>query len=349
MASFEDRLNTFIIIGENVHCSRRVKLDGPRCLKEGATEYVVWMDGGVQRRMEIPTWFKKDNQHYNSGLVSHCHLAVEYGLRGDPVGAEYITWVAKRQTAKGAGFLDVNIDEVSPSLEKRLESMAWIIPITQLAAGKTPLSVDSSNTETILKGLEVYDYAQSTPMLNSVSLERLDVVDVAASRKLPVIVMGSGRTGMPHSVDERMENLSEMIGICREKGIQDGHMYIDVLIYPKAAGAKEGLDGLLAMEEVRKTFGADIHIAGGHSNFSFGMPLRHLINAVWLDLAIQRGCDSGIIDPITVDPQAIKRLDRKAPYYQRTSDMILNPDDDNVMEYLGEARSGGIEDPFAGK
>ncbi|MBI3832301.1 MAG: dihydropteroate synthase [Planctomycetes bacterium] len=349
MATFEDRLSKFIIIGENVHCSRRVKLDGPRCLKDGGKEYVVWKDKGQPRRMEIPDWFKKDNQHYNSGLVSHCHLAVEYGLRDDPIGAEYIQWVAKRQIEKGGNYLDVNIDEVSPSLEKRLASMDWIIPVTQKAAGKVPLSVDSSNTETIVRGLKAYDYTQSTPMLNSISLERLEVVDICVERKLPAIVMASGAAGMPHSVDERLENLREMIGICRKKGLKDGGLYIDVLIYPKSASAKEGLDGLLAMEAVRKEFGEEVHIAGGHSNFSFGMPLRHLINAVWLDLAIQRGCDSGIVDPITVDPGAVKKLDRSAEYYTRTSEMILNEDDELVMNYLSDARDGNIEDPFEKK
>jgi len=349
MAATADQISKFIIIGENVHCSRRVKLDGPRCLKEGGKEYVVWKDKGAQRRMEIPDWFTKDNQHYQSGNVSHCHLAVEYGLRGDPIGAEYIHWVTRRQLEKNAHFLDVNIDEVSPNLEKRLASMAWIVPVTQQAAGKVPLSVDSSNTETIVKGLDVYDYAKSTPMLNSLSLERLDVVDIAVERKLPAIAMASGSAGMPHSVDERIEHLDEMLGICRSKGLKDKDLYIDVLIYPKAASAKEGLDGLLAIEAVRKKFGTEIHIAGGHSNFSFGMPLRHLINAVWLDLAIERGCDAGILDPVTVHPEAVAKLDREADCYKRTAEMILSEDDEQVMNFLGDARDGVIEDPFAKK
>lgn len=346
MSGFEERLSRFQIIGENVHCSRRVKLNGVRCLKDGGNEYVVWKEAGEQRRMLIPDWFKENNQHYQSGLVSHCHLAVEYGLRGDPIGAEYITWVTRRQVEKGAHFIDVNIDEVSPSLEKRLESMAWIIPVTQKAAGKIPLSVDSSNTETILKGLEVYDYKQSTPMLNSIALERPETIEVGAGKKLPSIVMASNEEGMPHSVEARMDNIERIVAECTKRGMKLGQLYIDVLIYPKAAGSKEGLDGLLAIKAVHEKYGDEIHIAGGHSNFSFGMPLRHLINAVWLDLVIQNGCDSGIIDPITVDPKAVRKLDRNADYYQRTKDMIENEEDDAVMDYLEAARGGEIEDPF---
>jgi len=347
MSTYELRLQNFIIIGENVHTSRRVKLDGPRCLKEGGKEFVVWKDKGAQKRMEIPEWFKKDNQHYHAGMVSHCHLAVEYGLKCDPIGAEYIQWVARRQLEKGVKFLDVNIDEVSPSLEKRLASMAWIVPVVQAVAGKTPLSIDSSNTETIMKGLDANDYSKSIPMLNSISLERLDVVDVVVARKLPVDVMASGETGMPHSVEERMQNLSQMLKICFDKGIARDHIFVDPLIYPKAASAKEGLDGLLTYPEIRKEYGNEIHISGGHSNFSFGMPLRHLINAVWLDLAIQGGCDGGIIDPITCHPDAVKKLDRNADYYTRTKEMIESPEDDLVMNFLGDARDGVIPDPFA--
>lgn len=349
MATFEDRLSKFIIIGENVHCSRRVKLDGPRCLKDGGKEYVVWKDKGQQRRMEIPDWFKKDNQHYNSGLVSHCHLAVEYGLRGDPIGAEYIQWVAKRQIEKGANFLDVNIDEVSPSLEKRLAAMTWIIPVVQTLAGKTPLSVDSSNNETILKGLEMNDYSKSTPLLNSVSLERLDPLKIAEDRKLPVVASAAGDAGMPHSVEERMSNLEKIVDACTRHHIPLSGIYLDVLIYPLSASAKEGLDGLLATGEARKKFGEEIHLGMGHSNFSFGMPLRHLINAVWLDLAIQLGCDAGIIDPVSVHPDSVRKLDRNAEYYKRTAEIIESGDDEKVMSYLSDARDGAIEDPFAKK
>ena len=346
MPSFDERLKSFCIIGENVHCSRRIKLDGKRCVKENDKEYVIWKDHGRARRMEIPDWFKKDNQHYNAGLVSHCHLAVEYGLRGDPVGAEYIQWVAARQIEKGAHYLDVNIDEVSPSLEKRLAAMVWIIPVVQAAAGKTPLSVDSSNNDTIIKGIEMNDYAKSTPMLNSVSLERLDPLKVAEERKLPVVASAAGDASMPHSVEERMSNLTRIVEACTRHRIPLSKIYLDVLIYPLSAAAKEGLDGLLATGEAREKFGDEIHLGMGHSNFSFGMPMRHLINAVWLDLAIQKGCDAGIIDPLTVDPQAVRKLDRNAEYYKRTAEMIEGGDDDLVMTYLSDARDGAIEDPF---
>ena len=347
MTTAVERLEHFVLIGENVHCSRRIRLDGKRCLKEGGKEYVVWKEKGRARRMEIADWFKKDNQHYASGNISHCMLAVQYGLRGEAIGAEYIQWVARRQVEKGAHYLDVNIDEVSPEIETRLAAMKWIVPVAQAAAGKAPLSIDSSNLETLKAGLAACDYSRGLPMLNSIALERLETLDLAAGKKLPSIVMASNEQGMPRSVAERLANIERLAALCRQKNMPLRSLYVDVLIYPLSANPQHGKDALDTMKAVRETYGPEIHIAGGHSNFSYGLPLRHLLNAVWLDLAIERGCDSGIIDPLTVDPQAVRKLDRNADYYRRTREMIESGDDELMMQFLEEAREGKIQDPFA--
>jgi cobalamin-dependent methionine synthase I len=335
----------FTVIGENVHCSRRIRLDGKRCLKEGGKEFVVWKEKGRERRMEIAEWFKKDNQHYASGNVSHCMLATQYGLRGETIGAEYIQWVARRQVEKGAHYLDVNIDEVSASLETRLAAMKWIVPVAQAAAGKAPLSIDSSNLETLKAGLAACDPARGLPMLNSIALERLETLDLAAERKLPAIVMASNEQGMPRSVAERLANIERLVGLCTQKALPLGCLYIDVLIYPLSANPAHGKDALDTMKAVRAKYGPEIHIAGGHSNFSYGLPLRQLLNAVWLDLAIERGCDSGIIDPLSVDPQVVRKLDRSAEYYKRTREMIESADEELMMQFLEDAREGTLKAP----
>ena len=49
---------------------------------------------------------------------------------------------------------------------------------------------------------------------------------------------------------------------------------------------------------IRERFGEEIHITGGVSNISFGLPARRIISDTFLDLCVQAGQDSGIIDPV---------------------------------------------------
>ncbi|MCY2929323.1 MAG: hypothetical protein NTV86_07470 [Planctomycetota bacterium] len=41
----------------------------------------------------------------------------------------------------------------------------------------------------------------------------------------------------------------------------------------------------------------DVHIGGGCSNISFGLPKRRLINLALLTQAIYHGMDTGLVDP----------------------------------------------------
>ena len=46
----------------------------------------------------------------------------------------------------------------------------------------------------------------------------------------------------------------------------------------------------------------DVHIFGGHSNVSFGLPNRKLLNQTFVTLSIQAGCDAAMIDPLMNPP-----------------------------------------------
>ena len=78
---------------------------------------------------------------------------------------------------------------------------------------------------------------------------------------------------------------------------------------------------------MRAKYGADIHISGGFSNVSFGMPARRLINDVFLILAVEAGADSGIIDPVTSNLEQTFALDRGSRPYQLAEDLLLGRDE----------------------
>jgi 5-methyltetrahydrofolate--homocysteine methyltransferase len=48
-----------------------------------------------------------------------------------------------------------------------------------------------------------------------------------------------------------------------------------------------------------------VHIFGGHSNVSFGLPERKLLNFTFVALAILNGADSAMIDPVMNPPKEL--------------------------------------------
>ena len=67
-----------------------------------------------------------------------------------------------------------DIDALS-DFEDQIEAMRWLVDIVKEYA-KIPVSIDSSNPEIIKAGLDQYDN-HMRPMVNSLSLERKDLVE----------------------------------------------------------------------------------------------------------------------------------------------------------------------------
>ena len=103
-------------------------------------------------------------------------------------------------------------------------------------------------------------------------------------------------------------------------------LYIDPLIFPISVDAQFGHHAFDAIRPTARRTGCDIHITGGFSNVSFGLPCRHLINDVFLLLAVEAGADSAIMDPTTTSLADLFAFDRQARPYQLAEDMLLGRD-----------------------
>jgi 5-methyltetrahydrofolate--homocysteine methyltransferase len=98
---------------------------------------------------------------------------------------------------------------------------------------------------------------------------------------------------------------------------------------------------------LREAYGPEIHITGGLSNVSFGLPMRRLINAVFISLAIDAGADSGIIDPVSARLEHSGAVDQQSRPYQVAEDMLLGRDR-NCENFLRAYRKGELELSVAG-
>ena len=271
-------------------------------------------------------------------------IAVWKGVHGDAdereQGVSYIRREVRRQVRAGADYLDLNVDEASYKLDEQIASMRWLVGTTQRIS-TAPLSIDSSNSDIIAAGLEVYDGSAGRPLLNSVALERLDALDLAIEHNARVVLTAASSDGMPSNADERVRNVGEIVEAALSRGIEKSDIFVDGLVFPISVSGEYGLHYLEAMREVRRIFGEEIHVSGGISNVSFGLPKRKLINEVFLRLALDYGVDSGIINPVETKVRRVMALDMESPPVKITLD-ILRGEDDFCMNFIGAYRSGQL-------
>ena len=335
--------SNFTIIGENIHCTRVVKRGGIRGhIFDDGSEAVKYRSEGELKFVRVPKHFEA-TQPYQQGNLKHFMIAVWKGVNGDEAaeGEAYIKHEVDRQTKAGATYLDLNVDELSHRVGEQIEAMRWLVRYIQSVADIPP-SIDSSNSEIIQAGLEAYDRSAGRPMVNSVALERLETLDLIAEHDATCIISAASESGMPENADERLENATRVVDAASDRGINYEDMFIDPLFFPVSVDKAYGPHALDAISKLRERFGDDVHITGGMSNVSFGLPKRALVNEAFVRLAVEAGADSGIIDPIQVKVDRAMQLDMESPRVKYAVD-LLEGRDDFAMNYITAYRSGDLD------
>jgi 5-methyltetrahydrofolate--homocysteine methyltransferase len=336
----------FAVIGENIHTTRVVLRQGKlvTTLPSGEEAVRYTTTAGETRHLVIPDEIK-GRQDYQEGRVKHIMIAVRAAMSGsEPQAAEgmaYLRTLVEKQQRAGADFLDLNVDEISLRLEEQKTAMRWLVQALEPLA-TVPLAIDSSNQEILLAGIEACTGKAGLPLLNSASLERLDALDFARERGLPVVVTAAGESGMPQNTEQRVSNASRMIEAALAKGIPIERLYVDVLVFPISVDGQFVIHCLDAFRGLRQKYGDQIHLTGGLSNVSFGLPCRKLINEVFINLAIEAGADSGIVDPVANDLRRVCAADPFTRPYQLAMEMLLGRDR-NCKNYLRAYRKGELE------
>jgi 5-methyltetrahydrofolate--homocysteine methyltransferase len=113
-------------------------------------------------------------------------------------------------------------------------------------------------------------------------------------------------------------------------GIPMDDRYLDPLVFPIGAGPAFGSHYLDAVRTIRQRY-PQVHIFGGHSNVSFGLPERKMLNFTFLALSVLAGCDSLMIDPIMNPPKDVNDFMFAAN--------ALTGDDEYSVKYLKYTRA----------
>ena len=336
----------FIVIGENIHTTRVLLRKGKLVTTDpDGDDAVRFYDTDKKHRyLKIPEKVKK-TQDFQEGRVKHVQVAVNAAMSGQQpqasIGMAYIKRLVTRQVKAGADFLDLNVDEISLKLDEQKAAMKWLVETVE-ELSSVPVSIDSSKSEIIEEGLSAAKAKVGRMMLNSASLERLDALDLVKDFNTNVVVTAAGESGMPGSQQERVANASRIVEAALEKGIAIQDIYIDPLVFPISVNDEFGNHCFKAIQTLREQFGPAIHITGGFSNVSFGIPSRRLVNDVFLNLAVEAGADSGIIDPVTSHLEEVFGMDRETRSYKLAEDMLLGRDE-YCQSFLAAYRNGELE------
>jgi 5-methyltetrahydrofolate--homocysteine methyltransferase len=342
----------FIVIGENMHATRVLLKKSERIALNAAGEegIVFTNEDGEPFHLRISEE-EKTSEAYSEGRIKHVRLAVQSAMTGDEpdrsVALLYLRALANDQVQAGAHYLDINVDEFSNEPNEQIEAMEWLVT-TLAPLIDIPLAIDSSNLETLRAGVsvavKVADSHVGGPMVNSASLERIEALELAAELHTPLVVTAAGESGMPTDAEGRVRNAGRIIEESLAKGIPLAHIFVDPLVFPIAVNGEYGRHCLDAIAALRRRYGAEVHITGGMSNVSFGLPNRRLLNDVFLVLAIEAGADSGIIDPTAVNIERALSMNRTAGPFQLALDVLTGADSD-CRKYMKAHRAGELLAP----
>lgn len=241
--------------------------------------------------------------------------------------ADYIVDDVKKQQEAGAAFIDVN---AGARIGHEEEDMKWLLDTIQPIA-TVPLALDSPDPAILEMAFKM---VEQTPMINSISLEkdRFDaMMPFLTGKSCKVIALCMDDAGMPNSSDDIVARARKLVEELNNIDIKTSNIYVDPLVQPISTDTAKGTMVLDAVRAIKAEF-PEVHITGGLSNISFGLPQRKIINRTFVTLMMDAGMDSAIIDP----------LDAKIMGTIKTADMLLG-NDQFCMNYLKGVRAGQIE------
>ncbi|TVR32644.1 MAG: hypothetical protein EA404_07000 [Spirochaetaceae bacterium] len=333
---------SFIIVGENIHCTR-IRLTSGKYVETAAdgSSALLFEEDGTLARLPVPeSIVQQDN--WKSGKVRHVAVALHQGLYGTDsekdAGRRYVQSMAREQQAGGAWFLDLNVDEFSTDRAAKIKAMQWSAEVIQQVAD-IPLSIDSSDPEILEAGLAACDPSRGKPMVNSVSLERAAFIPIAAKADTCIIAGATGQQRMPEGVEDRLANTEQLVEQLLSAGFALPDIYLDPLVYPASVDVANARLIIDAISALRQRYGTEIHFAPGLSNISYGFPKRSVINQVFARMCRDAGCDGGIVDPAQINDAVLDSIDYSVERYRLARELLLG-NDEFGMEYITAIKEG---------
>ena len=230
---------------------------------------------------------------------------------------------AKKQAEAGAGAIDINVSV--PGIDEP-QALAKAVEAVQEAVD-LPVVLDSINPEALARGLA---RVKGKALINSVngkeeSLE--SILPLAKEKEAAIVGLTMDESGIPEGSQKRLEIARRIVTRAEKLGIERRDILIDCLVLSAGTNPAEAGETLAALELVKKELGVNTIL--GVSNISFGLPYRSLLTSTFVSMAIARGLDALLVDP----------LDEKIQEAVRAAAVLLNQDEfaaNFISQYRGK-------------
>jgi len=208
--------------------------------------------------------------------------------------AAVIQDLAKRQLAAGATALDVN---VGPAVSDAQGGLLWLAE-TIRAVTDAPLAIDTARWEVMsavvprVPGEKIVNSSKADPEVVA------QYVGLAAENGAGLIGLTIDANGVPGNVEKRVELGAQIIAVAMEGGLSMNNLFIDPIILPVNVAPKNPSHCMEAISQLRAFADPPPHLLLGLSNVSQRCSNRGLINRTYLAMAMARGLDAAIMDPL---------------------------------------------------
>jgi 5-methyltetrahydrofolate corrinoid/iron sulfur protein methyltransferase len=241
--------------------------------------------------------------------------------------AETIQKIASDQIKAGADYIDVN---AGIFVDKETRYLSWLTETVQSAID-APCALDSPDPKALEAALKVH---KGTAMINSISLEkkRFDtLLPLIAGSDIKVVALCMSDEGMPKTVDDRMRIADKLVNGLTAKNVALENIFMDPLVQPLSVDINFGMEFINSIEKIVTTW-PGIHTMCGLSNISYGLPGRKFLNRTFMVMAITKGLDGAIMNP----------LDRKMRASIIAAEALAGRDS-YCMNFLKAFRAGELE------
>ena len=224
-------------------------------------------------------------------LINASRKAIKAAIEAQDVSA--VQKVAGDQAGAGADYIDVN---AGIFVGKEPAYLRWLVETVQQTTDK-PCAIASPDPLAIEAALAVH---KGTPLINSISLEkeRYDkLMPIIAGTDMKVIALCMSDAGMPQTVDDRMKIADELVGGLVKNNVKIENIFVDPLVQPLSVDKSFGVEFINTIEQIVTAY-PGIHTACGLSNISYGLPARKFMNQTFMTMAIAKGLDGAIMNPL---------------------------------------------------
>jgi len=224
-------------------------------------------------------------------LINASRKLIGEAIRAQDV--EYIQKVARDELEAGADYIDVN---AGIFVGKEPEYLQWLVKTVQ-GVVDAPCCIDSPDPKAIEAALSVH---KGTAMINSISLEkaRYDaLLPVVAGTDLKVVALCMSDEGMPETMDARLKIADKLINGLVQANVPISNIYVDPLVQPISVNNTFAMEFINSVEAIMTQF-KGVHTMCGLSNISYGLPERKFMNHGFAIMAIAKGLDGMIVNPL---------------------------------------------------